>query len=153
MIINSDSLEYITSVLCKTAKHVDIINQVFKAALFEYQWKYQNAEDRDIRDIKNGADIHIREAAKVMRAIGNDYVADEMESSYKHYVLATKKGVSTEAAQYMKEELLSVGMTERKHKDEYSKFLKLAFIEWCEQNPLEENPINHNSDYDPEPYV
>jgi len=132
----TDSLEYITSTLCKTDEHVDIINRVLKDALSVYQWKYQNADYRRVRDAENSANKTLREAAKLLRDSGKNTLADELEHVF-NSMLLTKQEVLDLAASMMKNELLESGMSLRKHKDKYSALMKQAFIEHCKEYPLQ----------------
>ena len=138
------SLDIIIDTLCKNDKEVDIIKTALLNAVSVYQWKYQNADDKRYRDVYNSAQLNISKAAKLMRSVGDNQLAEKLEKKLK-YMTLTKNDVLEDATELMKNELLDNGMTKRKHKDKFSNFLKLAFIEWCEEYKLKKPQFYLNS--------
>ena len=145
------SLDIIINTLCNNDKQSDIIRQVLSDTLALYQWHYQVTDDHQSnRDATSGADKATAKVLELLKAAGEDTLADEVEVALYRDASAdtlTRRQVILLAKKYIKEQLFEVGMSYDIYKDKFSKKMERAFIEWCEEYPLEEAPASFDSDF------
>ena len=150
------SLDIVTKTLCNNDNQVDIIRDALKSALTHYQWHYQSSNDhQEYKNAKNGATLAKSKVVALLRAKGQDTLADEViEALYNDATTSTltTNKVLSQAKEHMKKYLFGCGMTPSIHKNKFAKYMEYAFIEWCETYPLNEAPASFDSDFEPPIY-
>jgi len=151
----TDTLEYITTNICKDDSCANAIREILNHTLDTFQWHYQTATDhQSYENASNGVNLAVLYTVQLLRNIGENSLADDVKavlSENKKYSILTKDKVLSQAKRHMKSELFSRGMEEWRYNKNYGKDMGIAFIELCEKYPLLEVPAHFDSDFEP-PY-
>ena len=166
----TDELEHITANICRDDTEVKIVTSALKETLSIYQWEYQQSSDRAKRDITNELNRCLCVVKKQLKFLGQEKLIDDLEYVFEHSDAGSRKSnILTEAKRHMKDYCLNaaqstkdpdtgnlifkkVGIPSGRYKNEFAKSMETAFIEWCEQFPLNEPPAHLDIDFEPPIY-
>ncbi len=150
------TLDIITDTLCKDDNQADSIRSILKTALDMYQWEYQVSTDNQVyRSAKNGASLAVTKVVELLKAKGQNTLADEVEYAlYNDDATSTltRRKVLSQINKYMKKQLIEGGISFSKYKNEFSVQMETAFHEWCAEYPLEKAPEHFDRDFEPSIY-
>ncbi len=148
-------LEKINKDICWSDKERAIVNDTLKNTLDIYQWYYQNASNKQYRDVEYATKRAIATVVNLLEKRGDNSLAktikDTLYNDRKNSLL-TKSKILTLAKNNIKQELSSKGISLSRFKNKFSKNMGDAFLEWCEVYPLTEAPDHFDSDWEPPTY-
>lgn len=150
---STDTLEHILENICLNDTCADAIREVLNHTLAVFQWHYQTATDTQTYDNAiNGANLAVTKTVELLRNKGENSLADEIKEALFEYIgssILTKSKVLSQAKAYMKEALLTRGMSTSKYNKNYAKYMEITFIELCNKYPLTEAPSHYDSNFEP----
>ena len=146
---STDTFEHLTVNICKDDREVDIITKALKSTLAMHQWNYQNASTATKRNARTSADRAVIKTIALLKSIGQNTMADEVEYVLLHHTLTSKVAILSAAKEVLKEECLNHGITESKYKNQFAVLLEKAFVEQCDLHPLKEAPEWFDSSFEP----
>ncbi len=108
------SLNIIIDTICKDDKEVDFIKSVLEETLSIYQWHYQTASNKPKRDVGASAERAVERTIKLLRDIGQNTLAEEVENVLVDDSILTKSIILSSAKKEMKDKILLVYKVEKK---------------------------------------
>ncbi len=104
----------ITKTICKDDKEIDFIKSVLEETLSMYQWHYQTASDKPKRDVKDSAERAAKKTIKLLRDVGQNTLAEEVENVLVDDSILTKSIILSSAKKEMKDKILFAYKVEKK---------------------------------------
>ncbi len=127
---------------CRDDVEVDAIYKALELALYEYQWQYQNASEKQYRDVSKSTSQAIDTTIKHLMDCGLEQLADEVLTALEDDGnILTKSKFLTKAKKTMKKHLVSY-IGEPRYNRNLSVLLGEAFIEHCKKYPLKYAPVH-----------
>ncbi len=148
-------LERINKNICWSDEERAIVNDTLKDTLSIYQWYYQNASDKQYRDVESVTRKAIDTVVDLLEKRGDSSLAQSVKDALfndQKNSLLTKNKVLSHAKMHIKQELLNKGVSISRFKNKFSKNMGDAFLEWCEMHPLTKAPEHFGSDWEPPIY-
>ena len=108
------SLDSIVDTVCKDDKEADFIRRILAETLSIYQWHYQTASDKPQRDVENSAVIAVKKTIKLLQDIGQNTLAEEVESVLVDNSILRKGTILSNAKNHMKDKILIRDKLEKK---------------------------------------
>lgn len=144
------SLKIITETICKDDAQIDIVIKTLEDALAVHQWYYQNASKyQQQKNAKNGAKLAVAKTIELLKAIGQNSLAEEVERVLPDDRMLTKIRVISNAKKAMKEIMLNKGISESTYNNKFAVLMEEAFKEQCSQYPLKEPPTWFDNNFEP----
>lgn len=169
----TDELQHIVINICKDGIEVKIVTDALQEALASYQWFYQEATKRQKRDISKQVTNALTIVQEQLRMLGQVSLIEKLNDVfYEPEVGLNKDNIVTMATKGMREKCikytrsiqikipskkkinlsLPIGISSSRYKNEFARRMKIAFIEWCEEYPLDEPPKHYDNDFEPDIY-
>lgn len=151
------SLEILRKTVCQNEDEIVAVEYALNTVLELNQWAYQNTDDhQQYRDAKNAAIKARDKVVKLLRLKGDNTLANQVADALAEYPkdsTITRGKVLSNAKKVMKEEcLIRSEITIGRYNKDFSEYMELAFIELCQEYPLENAPDYFDSGFDPYSY-
>ncbi len=165
-------LKYIREI-CRNDQEYKILRAALMEALVLYQWKYQEATDRDKRNIGNELNSALDIVTTHLQALGQYTICEDLISVFEDTEsIYNKKNIMMAVGKHMKQCSIDkmksikittmfygevslrvpIGIKENRYNNIFSVSMKDAFVEWCEEYPLDEAPSHFDNDFEPPIY-
>jgi len=169
----TDELQHIVINICRNEIEVKIVMNALKEVLASYQWFYQKATNRQKRDISKQVDNALAIVQEKLMMLGQISLIEKLNDVfYEPEVGLNKDNIVTKATKGMREKCikytrkiqiktpskkkinlsLPIGISSSRYKNEFARSMKIAFIEWCEEYPLDKPPKHYDNDFEPDIY-
>lgn len=147
------SLDIVTTTICRDDAEIKAVLQALKIALWKYQWHYQQASERQNRDVKSAFERSAEIVIEHLRAHGQDVDADNLESAVDMCIdkdILIKSKVFTQVKRIMKEEALKCNtIGARRWNNDLAEMMAQAFLDHCEKYPLDNAPSELDTYFEP----
>lgn len=122
---------------------------VFRMALLKFQWQYQEAEDRQARDIKKQIERAKAILIEHCRRQGQEGTVSYIESiGYDDMLIPSN--VLTQVKRYLKEHTVKYcDISEKRYNKDFAKLLIEHFKDYCELHPLDKAPASIDTFFQP----
>jgi hypothetical protein len=152
------SLDILTCTICKNDAEISAVHYVLWKALSKYQWRYQQASvgtpSEEIQSIRT----NFKKVIKLVENQGHLSVAHQLEtilSEIEKDKLATKKAILRKVGRMMQKDLTSYpyNIKPARYNQKFSRWLKDAFKEYCENYKLNSPQANIDMNFRPPKFL
>ena len=134
------SLEILEETICRDDVETRAVHNALELALHRYQWQYQKASSKQFRDVNKSISNAIKITVEQLVSSGYDQLAEDVCEALEDDVhTLTKNKFITEAKNLIKSSLTKT-IDKNRYSRDFAEPMKKAFIEQCEEYPLQESP-------------
>lgn len=145
--------KYILEVYAEDDTESRALLGAMERALSHHQWQYQEAPNKDFRNVDNTTRRCGKHIMAILRANGQDILADQLEEALESALVSklVKTKMLTQAKRTMKEYVLEYSdTTSKRYTEVFAKFMEESFLEHCKEFPLEHAPVGLDYFFEPD---